>query len=87
MSFRFMTEQAGAFMQLYRTIGNDPCSRDLSAPLMPEDKRDWLIALFRCELCRQTDFPNERISIDEMIEIANNVVFEINDKRYRFEMM
>ena len=72
-------------MELYRTIGNDPYSRDLSAPRMPENKRDWLMALFRCELCRRTDTPNERISLDEMIATANNVVCEIDGNRYCFE--
>ena len=82
MNFRLETHEAGAFLELYRPIGNDPYTRDLSAP---ENKRDWMIALIRCELCRRTDYPNERVSLDEIKRVASGVVVEIDGKRYCFE--
>ena len=85
MNFSLETQEAGAFLELYRPIGNDPYTRDLSTPRMPENKFDWMIALIRCELCRRTDYPNERVSLDEIKRVASGVVVEIDGKRYCFE--
>lgn len=86
MSFRFETEQAGAFLELYRPIGNDPYISDLGRDLLSmEDKADWDRAMEACEYCRRTDVPNERVSLDEILAVASRVVVEIDGKRYCFE--
>lgn len=86
MSFRFKTEQAGAFLELYRPIGNDPYTRDLSRDLLSmEDQTDWDRAMAACEYCRRTDVPNERVSLDEILAVASGVAVEIDGKRYCFE--
>lgn len=86
MSFRFKTEQAGAFLELYRPIGNDPYTRDLRLNLLStEDQEDWDRAMAACEYCRRTDVPNERVSLDEILAVASGVVVEIDGKRYCFE--
>jgi len=83
MSFSFETDQAGAFLELYRPIGNDPYTRDLRRDLLSMEDRDRAMAA--CEYCRRTDVPNERVSLDEILAVASGVVVEIDGKRYCFE--
>lgn len=86
MRFRLDTQEAGAFLELYRPIGNDPYTRDLRRDLLSmEDQADWDRAMEACEYCRLTDVPNERVSLDEILAVASGVVVEIDGKRYCFE--
>lgn len=86
MRFRLDTQEAGAFLELYRPIGNDPYIRDLRRDLLSlEDQADWDRAMAACEYCRLTDVPNERVSLDEILAVASGVVVEIEGKRYCFE--
>ena len=86
MSFRLETQEAGAFLELYRPIGSDPYTRDLRRDLLSlEDQADWDRAMAACEYCRRTDVPNERVSLDEILAVASGVVVEIDGKRYCFE--
>ena len=86
MRFRLDTQEAGAFLELYRPIGNDPYTRDLRRNLLStEDQEDWDRAMAACEYCRLTDVPNERVSLDEILAVASGVVVEIDGKRYCFE--
>ena len=86
MRFRLDTQEAGAFLELYRPIGNDPYTRDLRRDLLSmEDQADWDRAMAACEYCRLTDVPNERVSLDEILAVASGVVVEIDGKRYCFE--
>lgn len=86
MSFHLDTQEAGAFLELYRPIGNDPYIRDLGRDLLSmENQADWDRAMAACEYCRLTDVPNERVSLDEILAVASGVVVEIDGKRYYFE--
>ena len=86
MRFRLDTQEAGAFLELYRPIGNDPYTRDLRRNLLSkEDQADWDRAMALCEYCRRTDVPNGRVSLDEILAVASGVIVEIDGKRYCFE--